>query len=155
MKLQKNSYSQISFIRIVSIDGVCISIKYFVNRRLDPRAVANVYQSSGLKRPVNDIERINKMLEHANLVVSAWDGEQLVGVARALTDFCFCCYLSDLAVAKEYQKKGIGKELVNRVQTEIGDETMLLLLSVPEAMQYYPHIGFEPVSNGWIIKRKH
>ena len=94
------------------------------------------------------------MLAGANLTVTAWDGERLVGIARALTDFAYCCYLSDLAVDGAYQKQGIGRKLVEMVQKEIGEEVMLLLLSVPDAMTYYPKIGFEKVENGWTIPRK-
>ena len=75
------------------------------------------------------------------------------GVARALTDFSWCCYLSDLAVDKAYQKQGIGRELVQRVRAEAGEEAHLLLLSAPKAMDYYPKIGLEAVANGWQIKR--
>ncbi len=80
-------------------------------------------------------------------------GSRLVGIARALTDFSYCCYLSDLAVRKEYQRRGIGRELIDRVKRRIGDQSMLLLLSSPDAMTYYPGIGLEAVNNGWIIKR--
>ena len=79
---------------------------------------------------------------------------QASGIARALTDFSYCCYLSDLAVARQYQRHGIGRELIQRVKRCVGEKSMLLLLSSPEAMQYYPRIGLEPVANGWIIKRK-
>jgi N-acetylglutamate synthase-like GNAT family acetyltransferase len=85
--------------------------------------------------------------------VTARDNGQLVGIARALTDFCFCCYLSDLAVDRDYQRSGIGARLVRMVEGAIGEQTMLLLLSAPEAMDYYPKIGFQKVENGWMIKR--
>jgi predicted N-acetyltransferase YhbS len=94
------------------------------------------------------------MLSHANILITAWDGDLLVGVARGLSDFSFCCYLSDLAVDREYQQGGIGKELLNRVQELIGEQTMLLLLAAPTAMPYYPKVGFQAVANGWIIPRK-
>lgn len=126
--------------------------------RTDPRPsaeqVASVYRASGLRRPVDDLPRIQGMLDGANLVISAWDGDALVGVARALTDFCFCCYLSDLAVDPTYQRQGIGKELVRLVQEAISDQSMLLLLAAPEAAEYYPKIGFEAVLNGWMIQRR-
>lgn len=83
------------------------------------------------------------MIDHANIVITAWDGDKLVGIARALSDFAYCCYLSDLAVDKEYQNQGIGHELVNEVQKLIGEESNLVLLSAPEAIEYYPKIGFE------------
>ncbi len=94
------------------------------------------------------------MIEHANLVLTAWDGARLVGIARALTDFRYCCYLSDLAVREEYRRQGIGAELVRRLRRKLGEEVMMLLLSAPEAMGYYPKIGFEKAENAWIIHRR-
>jgi N-acetylglutamate synthase-like GNAT family acetyltransferase len=94
------------------------------------------------------------MLDNANLIVSAWDGDKLVGIGRALTDFGYCCYLSDLAVIKEYQHHGIGHEIVTEIQKQIGEECMLLLLSSTESMEYYPKIGFELAGNAYIIHRK-
>jgi ribosomal protein S18 acetylase RimI-like enzyme len=94
------------------------------------------------------------MFTNSNLVFSAWDGEKLVGVCRCLTDFNYACYLSDLAVDKRYQSSGIGKELVRKVRDIIGERVALILLSAPTAMDYYPKIGFEPINNGFIIKRR-
>jgi len=74
--------------------------------------VIDLYTSAGLIRPVDDFDRIQKMYENTDLVVSAWDDDKLVGVSRALTDFYYCCYLSDLAVNADYQKQGIGKRLI-------------------------------------------
>lgn len=115
--------------------------------------VAELYKSAGLNRPVDDLDRIARMCASSNLVITAWDGETLVGVARSLTDFCYCCYLSDLAVRKEYQKLGIGKRLIWETKEKIGDQTMLLLLSAPTAMEYYPAVGFQEVKNAFIINR--
>lgn len=112
-----------------------------------------VYDSSGINRPTYDKERIAKMYANSNLVVTAWDENLLVGISRSLTDFCFCCYLSDLAVRKEYQKLGIGKKLISITKEKIGEQCMLLLLSAPTAMEYYPKVGFEKVNNGFIINR--
>jgi ribosomal protein S18 acetylase RimI-like enzyme len=78
---------------------------------------------------------------------------KLVGVSRSLTDFCYCCYLSDLAVRKEYQTSGIGKKLIELTKSVIGDQTALILLSAPAAMEFYPKIGFSKIENGFIIKR--
>lgn len=131
-----------------------MEIVYSLERIPDTRQIIDVYESSGLSRPTSDADRIRKMYENSNLVATAWDGELLVGISRALTDFCYSCYLSDLAVRKEYQHLGIGKELIRLTKEKIGDQTMLLLLAAPQAMEYYPHIGFEKVENGFIIKRK-
>jgi GNAT superfamily N-acetyltransferase len=128
-------------------------ISYLEAPQVSGAQLAQLYRSSGIRRPVDDLPRLEKMLAHANLVVGAYDGGELVGIARALTDFSYCCYLSDLAVAKEYQSHGIGRELIARVKQRIGEQSMLLLLASPEAMPYYPKVGFEAVANGWIIKR--
>lgn len=126
---------------------------YHINESLEPAEVADLYADSGLNRPVDDLVRIGKMLDHANLVVTARDGAKLVGVSRSLTDFCYCCYLSDLAVAKAYQQKGIGQELIRRTQEYLGEEVMILLLAAPQARQYYPHIGFTKNDDAWFIPR--
>ncbi len=128
-------------------------ILYKNDDQISPAQLAQVFLRSGIKRPVDDLPRLEKMLRHSNLLISAWDGERLVGVARALTDFSYCCYLSDLAVDLAYQKMGIGRALIRHVHAAIGEESMLLLLAAPDAMPYYPKVGFEAVGNGWIIKR--
>ncbi len=116
--------------------------------------IIEVYNSSGIIRPTKDFNRIEKMYANSNLIVSAWTGNKLIGISRSLTDFCYACYLSDLAVKKEYQKDGIGKRLIELTQDEIGEKTALILLSAPGAMEFYPKVGFDKVENGFIIKRK-
>jgi ribosomal protein S18 acetylase RimI-like enzyme len=129
-------------------------IEYKRDPAITAEELASVFERSGIRRPVDDLVRMQRMLDAADLTFAAYDGEKLIGYARSLTDFCFCCYLSDLAVDKAYQRNGIGKELVHRVQSAIGEETAMLLLSAPDAMEYYPHIGFDKAENAWIIKRK-
>lgn len=131
-----------------------MEIVYKVNEPVSVDEVIRVFQSSGITRPINQKERIQKMLDYANLIVTAWHKGKLVGIGRALTDYCYCCYLSDLAVDKEYQKTGIGKTIIERIKEIIGEETALILLSAPNAMDYYPKVGFDKVENGYIIRRK-
>ncbi|WP_010280101.1 GNAT family N-acetyltransferase [Bacillus timonensis] len=129
-------------------------ISYKVNESIKAEELSNVFRTSGIKRPSDDLKRLQRMIEHSNVLITAWDNDQLIGVARAITDYCYCCYLSDLAVNKNYQHKGIGKELVRLLQGHIGEEVALLLLSSPIAMEYYPKIGFEKIENGFKIPRK-
>lgn len=130
-------------------------ITYKTNTSITAGQVAEIFNNSGIQRPAQDLARIQQMIHHANLIVTAWQGDQLVGIARSLTDFVYCCYLSDLAVRKEYQYKGIGRQLIEITKQQIGDQSMLLLLSAPQAMEYYPKLNlFEKVENGFIIKRK-
>ena len=116
--------------------------------------IIEVYNSSGIIRPTSNPERIEKMYANSNLVVSAWKEDKLIGISRSLTDNAYSCYLADLAVRKEYQKEGIGKELISLIRQTIGPETALILLSAPGALEYYPKIGFRKIENGYIIDRK-
>ena len=115
--------------------------------------IIEVYDNSGIKRPTSDSERITKMYNNSNLIITAWLNNELIGITRSITDFCYACYLSDLAVKFEYQKQGIGKQLIELTKEEIGKETALILLSASIAMEYYPKIGFEKIDNGFIIHR--
>jgi len=85
------------------------NIEYKV--RIIPKTseIIEVYDSSGIKRPTTDSERITKMYENSNLIITVWLNKELIGISRSITDFCYACYLSDLAVKSEYQKDGIGK----------------------------------------------
>lgn len=128
-------------------------LEYRIDAPLLPEEVSEVFRSSGIKRPSEDLERIRKMIDNADITVTAWEGERLVGIARAITDFSYCCYLSDLAVSLPFQKQGIGTELIRRLREKLGDEVALLLLSAPTAMGYYPRIGFEKKENAFLIPR--
>ena len=130
-----------------------MEITYKLDATPETELIIDLYNSSGINRPTTDTERIAKMYANSNLIVTAWDKNKLVGVSRSLTDFCYCCYLSDLAVRREYQRAGIGKKLIELTKEKIGDQTMLLLLAAPTAMEYYPKVGFQQVDNGFIIKR--
>ena len=114
----------------------------------------DIVRKSGLNRPIEDRGRVERMLAHANLIVTARQDGKLVGFTRSLTDFCFCCYLSDLAVDKTVQGKGVGRELVRRTQVAVGDEVSIILLSAAGAMSYYPTIGFQKADNAFVIRRK-
>ncbi|MEQ1802449.1 MAG: GNAT family N-acetyltransferase [Gammaproteobacteria bacterium] len=131
-----------------------IPIEYRDNYPLDPVDVARVFDASGISRPTNDLPRIARMFAAPSLVISAWQGGNLVGVSRFLTDYSYCCYLSDLAVDKALQGQGIGRELIRRTQAIAGDGASLILLSAPGAMSYYPAVGFEQAGNAFVIRRR-
>jgi predicted N-acetyltransferase YhbS len=118
------------------------------------RDVAEVFRTSGIKRPYEDVERIQKMIDNSDVLITAWADDKMVGVARAITDYSYCCYLSDLAVDQRYQKQGIGKELVQHVRTKIGDDCSLILISAPSAVDYYPKLGFEKLDRAFLIRSK-
>jgi predicted N-acetyltransferase YhbS len=127
-------------------------ITYRVGNDLDLDTVIELYRAStlGERRPVDDRERMRWMLAKANLVITAWDGESLVGIARSLSDFSYATYLSDLAVRVSHQRQGIGRELIRRTQVE-GGQASVILLSAPKAVDYYPHIGMKSHPSAWTL----
>ncbi len=129
-------------------------IEYKTNVPIDAQKIIELYRSAGLPRPIDDAARIKKMFANSNLVISAWKDSELIGVSRSLTDFSWCCYLADLAVIKNFQKAGVGRKLVEMTREAVGENSMVLLLSVPGALAYYPKIGMEKVENGFIFNRK-
>jgi len=130
-------------------------IIYQTDRKISAEQFIDLLVRSTLaeRRPVDDKGKIEKMLTHGNILITAWHHDLLVGVSRALSDFSFCCYLSDLAVDAAYQHKGIGKELV-RLTHKVAGDTSLVLLAAPKAAEYYPKIGMDRFKDCFLIKRK-
>jgi predicted N-acetyltransferase YhbS len=129
------------------------TIIYRTGNDLDLDAVIELYRAStlGERRPVDDRERMRLMLQNATLVITAWDGELMVGISRALTDFAYATYLSDLAVRLSHQRQGIGKELMRRTQAAAPSAT-IILLAAPAAEKYYPHAGFTHHPQAWVLR---
>ena len=115
--------------------------------------VIELYNGADLPRPTHDSQRIRAMFENSDLIVTAWDENKLVGVSRTITDWVWCSYLADLAVSPGYKRSGIGKKLIELAREKIGEQSMLLLLSVPTAMDYYPKVGFARENRAFILHR--
>ena len=132
-----------------------MSIEYKINTPVSVDQFIELLRDSTLgdRRPIADRECMEGMIKHSNLVVSAWDEEKLVGIARSLTDFHYACYLSDLAVSKKYQKSGIGRKLQNITQEHLGPRCKLILIAAPAANLYYEHIGYVNNQRCWILER--
>lgn len=132
-----------------------MSIEYKVNTPISAERFIDLLREStlGERRPIEDRECIEGMVKNSNLIVTAWDSEKLVGVARSMTDFHYACYLSDLAVDKKYQNSGIGKELQNITQKQLGPKCKLILIAAPAANSYYEHIGFVNNQRCWVLER--
>ena len=130
-------------------------IRYRTGNDLDLDEVLDLYRAStlGERRPIGDRRRMAAMLRHANLVITAWDGGLLVGIARSLSDFAFATYLSDLAVRASHQKRGIGRELMRRT-LKAGGKARIILLSAPKAAKYYPRVGFTKHPSAWTLGAK-
>ena len=113
----------------------------------------DVLQRSGFaeRRPVDDFECIRDMVANANLLATAWHGAQLIGVARSVTDFAYCCYLSDLAVDEKFQKSGIGRQLIHETRRRLGPRCRIVLLAAPKAVDYYPKVGFTRHDSAWVL----
>ena len=129
-------------------------IAYKINVPVELEQLQELYRASTLaeRRPVEDLKRFSRMIAEANLTVTAWDEALLVGISRTLTDFAWVAYLADLAVHREYQRRGIGRELIRHTKAELTAECKIVLLAAPDATSYYPHIGFKAHNSAWILE---
>lgn len=129
------------------------SIEFQINVPISEADFIDLLHRSSLaqRRPVEDIECVQGMLKHGNLLVTAWTEGELLGVSRSVTDFHFTCYLSDLAVDARFQKQGIGKALIRETKNQLGPKCNLILIAAPAAADYYQHIGFEHQPQCWVL----
>jgi predicted N-acetyltransferase YhbS len=133
-----------------------IAYKLEAYPEIHPEEFIDVLERSTLaqRRPVAEAETVRGMLVHAGVIVTARVGGLLVGVSRAITDFHYCTYLSDLAVDEKWQRRGIGRELIRRTHEAAGIHTTLILLAAPRARDYYPHVGLTAHDSCWMIPRE-
>lgn len=130
-------------------------IEYKINAPVSTDQFINLLRAStlGERRPIDDRECMEGMIKNSNLMVTAWHGEELIGIARSMTDFHYACYLSDLAVHMKYQRNGIGKKLQVKTQQQLGPNCKLILVAAPAANSYYEHIGFTNNQRCWVLER--
>ena len=130
-----------------------MQIDYKRNADISVAEAIHLYKKStlGERRPVDRPDIFEGMLKHANLVISAWDGNRLIGIARSLTDFTYVAYLADLAVDAEFQRRGIGKKLIEETRQHLGAACMIVLLAAPKANDYYPKLGFQHNPRAWVL----
>lgn len=128
-------------------------ITYRTGNDIPVDVVKALYEAStlGERRPIDDPGTLEAMMRNANLVVSAWDGDELVGISRTLTDFVYVGYLADLAVHGRCQRQGIGIGLIQHTRAAMGPKSKLILLAAPAAVDYYPRIGFTHHPQAWIL----
>ena len=130
-------------------------IIYRINVKITAAQAIDLYVRStlGERRPIDKVTTFADMLANANLIITAWDQEKLVGIARTLTDFSYVAYLADLAVDEQYQKQGIGKQLIEETKSHLASECTIVLLAAPKANDYYQKIGFEHNPRAWTLKK--
>lgn len=135
------------------------AVLYACEPALDAAEFRRVLVESGLGaiRPVDDEPRLRKMLSASDLVLTARLDEPrrtLVGVARAVTDFAWCCYLSDLAVSATAQGRGVGMGLLTEARRQLGPGVSLILASVPEAVGFYEAAGMARLPDAFWFRRE-
>ena len=132
-----------------------MKISYKVNHSISTDEFIGLLTASTLaeRRPIDDCECMEGMINNSNLIVTAWDGDKLIGIARSMTDFHYACYLSDLAVDKSYQSNNIGKQLQTITQERLGSKCKLILIAAPASNSYYEHIGFINNQRCWVLDR--
>lgn len=132
-----------------------MQIEYKINAPITAEQFIQLLRESTLaeRRPVDDLVCMQGMVSNSNLMLTAWDGDVPVGIARSMTDFHYACYLSDLAVHLDYQQQGIGKQLMILTQQQLGPQCKLILVAAPDANSYYEHVGFTNNPRCWILDR--
>ncbi len=130
-----------------------MEIQYSTDRQITPGQFRDLLVRSTLaeRRPVDDPQALHAMLKNANLLITAWHENLLIGIARSLTDYHYCCYLSDLAVDRAFQRRGIGANLMAATQANLEPGCSIILLAAPAAVDYYPHMGFSRHPSAWIL----
>ena len=136
---------------VVVSDRMSFQIEYRADRALSAAELIDVFRRStlGERRPIDDLECMEGMVRNAPLMVTAWHEGTLVGVARSVTDYCYACYLSDLAVDTRYQRTGIGRALVEQTLKAVGPRCKIRLIAAPAAADYYGKIGFVRNDKCW------
>lgn len=131
-----------------------MAINYHTDAVLDVQQVIELYKCStlGERRPVNNPQVFQGMIDNANIIVTAWDNEKLVGISRAMSDLVYVTYLADLVVHEHYQHRGIGKQLIELTQAQASPDCMMVLLAAPLANDYYPKLGFIHNPRAWTLK---
>ena len=133
-----------------------MNIEYKINEPITSEKFVGLLEKSGLaeRRPIHNSECMEGVVKNSNLIVSGWYGNELIGIARSVTDFHYACYLSDLAVDQRYQKNGVGKRLLVLTQEQLNEECNLILVAAPDANSYYEHLGFENNPRCWVLGRE-
>jgi ribosomal protein S18 acetylase RimI-like enzyme len=131
------------------------SIEYRSDASITAEQAIDLYRRStlGERRPVDRPDIFAGMLRNADIIMTAWHGKKLIGIARTLTDYTYVAYLADLAVDAAYQRQGIGKRLIEETKHQLGPECMVVLLAAPKANDYYVKLGFEHNPRAWMLKR--
>lgn len=127
-------------------------IRYSTTETITVAQFRDVLERStlGERRPLDREDTLDAMLTNASLLATAWDGESLVGIARSVTDFAYCCYISDLAVDEAYQRQGIGRQLIEATAQRLGPQCKIILLAAPKADSYYGGVGFQRHPRAWV-----
>ena len=129
-----------------------MALDYAAEDHLVVDEMVDIFRRSGLaeRRPIDDRSLMARMAAGANLIVTARDNGRMVGLARSVTDFAYCVYLSDLATDRTYQGQGIGRRLIDMTRQAAGAKANLILVSAPNAMAFYDKIGLENVKTAWV-----
>jgi ribosomal protein S18 acetylase RimI-like enzyme len=136
----------------MSTTPLAATVRYRTDVRPAARMIAALYREAQLRRPVDDVDRIARMYEGSTLVITAWKGDTLVGILRGWTDGAYDGYVCDLAVAPRLQRVGIGRALLEQAHDLYPDVQFVLRASIIAA-DYYRHLGWKPIENGWFFPR--
>lgn len=128
-----------------------MNIRYQIGGTIDIDEIIAVYSHNKLsvRRPIHNKQLMQDMINHTDILVTAWHEMKLVGVSRTVTDFNYVAYIADIVVDEDYQNQGIGKQLIQHTRDELKPTCYLTLFSAEWADDYYKKLGWERKSLGW------
>ena len=125
-------------------------ITYRTDAPLDVVTFRDLVKRTTLNRDLDDDAKVQRMLDNADFLYTAWDGDRVVGFIRGLTDYGDVVYVADLGIDQEYWRQGIGKSLLNLIDQELGTKMHVVLLASELAADYYAKVGFAKHPRGYI-----
>lgn len=126
---------------------------YKEGKTLDIDQIIYLYKDAKWTNYVNDVEKLQRAINNSRLVITAWDDKKLVGLIRTVGDGESITYIQDLLVLESYQRKGIGKTLINKVKKLTKDIRMTVLLTdeCEKSRKFYESLGFSSCDQGQTV----
>lgn len=122
-------------------------------RQLNQADVLALYQAVGWNMYTRDLKKLERAIAQSLSVLGAYDGDQLVGLIRAVGDGETILFIQDLLVLPSYQRQGIGRQLVDALVDQFPQVRQRVLLTddQPQTRAFYENIGFVQSSKVGVI----
>ena len=130
-----------------------MKIEFKENKKISQLDLKTLYEDVEWYAYTRDLNQLQQALENSLYVITAWEGERLVGLIRVVGDGLTILYIQDILVLNSYQNQGIATELMNRVIAKYKDvrQKVLLTEEVPNVRHFYEKNGFSSCDQGTLV----